>query len=175
MRVAVEVPDPPRLEPILEELNRQYQAVMQRLLQLTEEANRSDRYQPILQALSTQQDALTSAFERMMEMMTMGKHQDRQQLQKVIRQEIAAPQAEASDAMLSAIRGMKKSLGSLPDDLGSVMNRQLKSRQQQLLKQIPVKAEPDASKQVVKKLDQMETALLRGLKKSRNRTFGSNF
>ena len=178
MRVSVELPDPPKLEPLLQSLSEQYKEVMQRLLHLHAEAQREDRYAPILQAMQAQQDGLVAAFQHMMGLMQQGKDEDRQQFQHVIRQEVAQPQQEASDALLSAIRGMKRSLGSLPDDLGSVMNKQLKARQHSIMKakpETPVKAASNGSSLVVKKLDQMESALLQGLKGSRNRTFGSNY
>src|SRR3990167_8086810 len=177
MRVSVELPDPPKLEPLLEYLGQQYQEVMSRLLQLQEDAQREDRYAPILQAMQSQQDGLVQAFQHMMAMMHQGKMDDQQHLQTVIRKEIAAPQQEASDALLSSIRGMKRSLTSLPDSLGSAMKKQFKCRQRQFMKpKEHMSMKPiDHSREIVSKLDQMESSLLQGLKGSRNRTFGSNY
>jgi hypothetical protein len=177
MRVSVELPDPPRLEPLLESLSHQYQEVMQSLLKLQAESQREDRYAPILQAMQSQQDSLVSAFQHMMGMMQQGRADDQQRFQTIIRDEVAAPQQQASDALLSAIRGMKRSLSSLPDNLGEVMDSQLKSRQKTLMQQAPASTpnRQSSSASVVKKLDQMEAALLQGLKGSRNRTFGSNY
>lgn len=177
MRVSLELPDPPRLEPLLESLSHQYQEVMQRLLQLHAEAQREDRYAPLLQAMQVQQDSLVSAFERMMQVMAQGHQQGQQRMEHLIRQEVATPNQEASEALVSAIRGMKHSLSSLPDDLDSVMQRHFKQRQSALMKEAPApKAAPSlTASRVVQKLDQMEAALLQGLQRSRNRTFGSNY
>jgi hypothetical protein len=174
MRVSIELPDPPRLEPLLESLGKQYHDVMQRLLALQADAQREDRYAPILQAMQAQQDGLVSAFERMMQAMEHGKQQQTQDFQHAMREEVAAPQQEASDALISAIRGVKKTLSALPHDLGDAMNKQFKSRQQTIMKS-PAKPAPDRTNRIVQKLDEMESALVQGLKKSRNRTFGSNY
>ena len=172
MRVSVELPDPPRLEPLLESLSRQYQEVLDQLLQL----QREDRVTPILQAVQQQTDGLVQAFQAMLGVMAQNRQQDHQQMQRVIHEQVAAPQQQASDALLSAIRGMKRTMTSLPDSLGSVMDKQLKSRQQEMMKQpVKPKAAPDASNRIVKKLDEMEQALVQATRRSRSRTFGSNY
>lgn len=176
MRVSVELPDPPRLEPLLESLSQQYAGVMRQLMQLQQESQREDRYAPILSAMRAQQDGLVMAFERLMGLMQQGRSEDHQRMGQMMREEVAAPQQQASDALISAIRGVKKTLSGLPDDLGSVMNKSMRHTQQKLMKHDPEpKPAPDSSRQVVEKLDAMESALLLGLKKSRNRTFGSNY
>ena len=171
MRVSIELPDPPRLEPLLESLSKQYREVMDQLLQL----QREDRVSPILQAMQAQQDSLVAAFERMTQMMEHGKQQQTQDFQNAIREEVAAPQQEASDALISAIRGVKKTLSALPNDLGDAMNKQFKSRQQQIMKEPPKPKTPDSSNRIVKKLDEMEQALVQATRRSRSRTFGSNY
>lgn len=173
MHLTLELPDPPKLEPLLESLSQQYQEVMQQLLQL----QREDRTTPILQAMQAQQDGLVQAFQAMMSAMHQGRQEHQHQMERVIHEQVAAPQQQASDALLSAIRGMKRSLTQLPEDLGSAMNKQFKSRQNSLIKAKPTPQPPpsDSSSNVVAKLDQMEAALLKGLKRSRSRTFGSNY
>ena len=171
MRLVLETPDPPKLEPLLESLSRQYQQVMDALLDL----QREDRTTPILQAMQAQQDGLVQAFQAMMGAMYQGRQEDQHQIERVITEQVAAPQQQASDALLSAIRGMKRSLSGLPEELGSAMNKHLKSRQQEIMKAPAPKREAASSNRVVEKLDQMETALLQGLKRSRSRTFGSNY
>src|SRR3990167_297285 len=81
MRVSVELPDPPRLEPLLESLSKQYQDVLDQLLQL----QREDRVTPILQAVQAQTDGLVQAFQHMMGMMHNGRQQDHQQMQDMMR------------------------------------------------------------------------------------------
>lgn len=171
MRVSVELPDPPRLEPLLESLAKQYQEVLDQLLQL----QREDRVTPILQAVQTQTDGLVQAFQAMMGHMQTGRQQDQQQMAHVIHEQVAAPQQEANDALLTAIRGLKRSVSGLPDNLGNVMDKQLKSRQQEIMKQPKPKAAPDSSNRIVEKLDEMERALVQATRKSRSRTFGSNY
>ena len=172
MRVSVELPDPPRLEPLLDSLAKQYQEVMEQLLHL----QREDRVTPILQAVQQQTDGLVQAFQAMLGVMSQGRQEDHQQMQRVLREEVAAPQQEANDALLTAIRGLKRSVSGLPDNLGSVMDKQLKSRQQELMKAPVQKARPaDSSNRIVQKLDEMEQALVQATRRSRSRTFGSNY
>ena len=171
MRLILEQPDPPRLEPLLESLAKQYRDVMDQLLQL----QREDRVSPILQAIQQQQDGLIQAFERMMMSMHQGKQDDRDATQQMLREEVAAPQQQANDALLTAIRGLRRSVSGLPDDLGSVMDKQLKSRQHQIMKDSPKPKAPESSNRIVKKLDEMEQALVQATRKSRSRTFGSNY
>jgi len=177
MRVSVELPDPPKLEPLLEHLSHQYQEVMSRLLKLQEEAQSEDRYAPILQAMQAQQNGLVQAFEHMMSMMHEGKQEDREDMHRMMQEDVMAPQQEASDALISAIRGMKRSLSNLPDELGDAMHKQFKSRQQAMKpkEHEPIPRQPNPSSAIVRKLDQMESSLLQGLKGSRSRTFGSNY
>ena len=171
MRLILEQPDPPRLEPLLESLAKQYRDVMDQLLQL----QREDRVSPILQAIQQQQDGLIQAFERIMMSMHQGKQDDRDATQQMLREEVAAPQQQANDALLTAIRGLRRSVSGLPDDLGSVMDKQLKSRQHQIMKDSPKPKAPESSNRIVKKLDEMEQALVQATRKSRSRTFGSNY
>ena len=175
MRVSVELPDPPALEPLLQGLSQQYAEVVRQLMHLQEQATSSERYQPIVQALAQQQDTLMAAFQHMLSVLHSGKQQDAAQMQRVMREEVVAPQQQALDSLLSAFKGMKRSLSSLPDDLGGVMSKQMQARQQTLQPQAPVPKPVDTSRAVVQKLDSMEQALVAGLKKSRNRTFGSNY
>lgn len=173
MRVSVELPDPPRLEPLLESLSKQYQEVMEQLLQL----QREDRVTPILQAVQAQTDGLVQAFQHMMTLMSQGRAQDHQQMQRVIHEQVAAPQQEANDALLASIRGLRRSMSGLPDNLGTVMDKHFKSRQQQIMKDAPSKPKPapDSSNRIVQKLDEMEQALVQATRRSRSRTFGSNY
>lgn len=171
MRLILEQPDPPRLEPLLESLSKQYQEVMEQLLQL----QREDRVSPILQAIQTQQDGLIQAFEHMMMAMHQDKQEDQEAMHQMMREEVAVPQQQANDALLSAIRGLRRSMSGLPDDLGSVMDKQLKSRQHQIMKESPKPRMPDSSNRIVKKLDEMEDALVQATRRSRSRTFGSNY
>ena len=172
MRVSIELPDPPRLEPLLETLSQQYREVMDQLLKLQQE----DRTTPVLRAVSQQTDSLVQAFQTMLSMMAQGRQADHQQMQKVIHEQVATPQQQANDALLTAIRGLKRSVTGLPDNLGSVMDKSFRSRQSELMKSAPKpKAAPDGSNRIVAKLDEMEQALVRATKKSRSRTFGSNY
>src|SRR3990167_3657257 len=106
MRVSVELPDPPRLEPLLESLSKQYQDVLDQLLQL----QREDRVSPILRAIQAQQDGLVQAFEHLMMMMHQDKQDDRESMHHMMREEVAAPQQQANDALLTAIRGLRWSV-----------------------------------------------------------------
>jgi len=171
MRFILEQPDPPRLEPFLESLSNQYKEVMDQLLHL----QREDRVGPILQAIQQQQDGLTQALERMMIIMSHGNQEDREATHQMFRDEVAAPQQQANDALLTAIRGLRRSVSGLPDDLGSVMDKQLKSRQHQIMKEPPKPRVPESSNRIVKKLDEMEQALVQANRRSRSRTFGSNY
>ena len=92
MRLLLEQPDPPRLEPLLESLAKQYLEVMDQLLQL----QREDRVSPILQAIQQQQDGLIQAFEHMMLSMHQGKQDDREAMQHIMREEVAAPQQQVA-------------------------------------------------------------------------------
>ena len=172
MRVSIELPDPPRLEPLLESLSKQYQEVMDQLLHL----QREDRVTPILHAVQAQTDGLVQAFQHMLGMMSQGKQQDYQAMQHMMREEVATPQQEANDALLSAIRGLRKSVSGLPDNLGSMMDKQMKSRQHEIMKEAPKpRRAPESSNRIVQKLDEMERALVQATRRSRSRTFGSNY
>lgn len=172
MRVSVELPDPPRLEPLLEALSQQYQEVIAQLLAL----QREDKVGPILQAIQAQQDGLVQAFQQVLVAMAQGRAQDQQRLQTTLRDEVAAPQQQANDALLTAIRGLRRSVSGLPDNLGSVMDKQLKSRQQEIQHAPAPKTRPsEGSNRIVQKLDEMERALVQATRRSRSRTFGSNY
>lgn len=170
MRLILEQPDPPRLEPLLESLAKQYREVMEQLLSL----QREDRVGPILQAIQQQQDGLIQAFSQVMASMHTGKQEDRDATQQMLREEVAAPQQQANDALLTAIRGLRRSVSGLPDNLGTVMDKQLKSRQQEVAKE-PPKPKSESSNKIVQKLDEMERALVQASRRSRSRTFGSNY
>ena len=180
MQVTVELPDPPRIEPLLQSLNDQYQEVIQRLLRLQEEGQKENRYAPLLQALQGQQDRLVQAFEHLMGMMHESHQADQQTMHALM-----APQQQQGEALLSAVCGMKRSLTSLPDELSTTMDKHFRTRQQTIVKQAttasasrssPASTRPAASQTaVVKALGRLEAAVVAGLKRSRNRTFGSNF
>lgn len=171
MQVSITLPDPPKLEPLLESLAQQYREVMEQLLAL----QREDRVTPILQAVQQQTDGLVQAFATMLGAMHQGRQADHQQMERVIHDQVATPQQQANDALLSAIRGLKRSVSGLPDNLGSVMDKQLKFRQQEIMKHPAPKRAPDSSNKIVQKLDEMEQALVQATKRSRSRTFGSNY
>ena len=175
MKVSVEVPDPPPLDQILEGLSRQYAEVVHQLMRLTASAQAGN--QQLFRELAGQQDGLMQAFDRMMSRMLDSQQGQQQTFRDTVQQHLE-PAAQSQQELLTAIRGVRRSLTDLPDDLGSVMNRQLKSRQEALQKSALPKTRPPStnpSAQIVDKLDSMEEALLKGLKKSRSRTFGSNY
>jgi len=175
MRVSVELPDPPRLEPLLQALSQQYSDVLSRLLALTERVNAQDRVSPVVDALASQRDELVRAFGQLFLAMRQSQQEQASGMTRVLRDEVLPSQSAASDALLSAIKGMKRSLAGMPDQLGSVMDEHFKARQQRLMaRSTPPPRGADASA-VVKKLDTMEHTLAQAMAKSRNRTFGSNY
>ena len=107
MRVSVELPDPPPLDQILEGLSQQYAQVLHQLMRLTEQAQ-SDN-QSLFRDLSAQQDRLMHAFDGMMRQV-LSSHQGQQQTFRDTVQEHLQPAQESQAALLTAIRGMKRSL-----------------------------------------------------------------
>lgn len=173
MRVSVELPDPPQLEPILESLTRQYHDVMEQLLEL----QREDRVGPILQAIQAQQDQLVAAFRDMMGMMHQGRKQDHDQMQRMVRQDVMKPHQQTSEALLGAIRSLRQSVGSLPDELHQTMSKSMTAQRKTMMKSAPQSSRSNGmgANRIVSKLSEMERSLIDATKRSRSRTFGSNF
>lgn len=176
MRIEVTLPDPEPIEPLLRELSGQYRQVVDELLSLQRQAQQQGLAQA--QQMAQDRDALVAAFERMVGLLAQGHHQQGQEMRRVIQQEVAQPQQLAQQEFLSALKGVKRSLTTLPDSLGDVMDKSFKSRQRQLQGKAPEPEQPKTdggTRQVVKAVDELRQAFLANSNKFRNRNFGSNF
>ena len=155
MRVSVELPEQ-KSDPLLKHLSAQFEAMQKKLQGM--KAEPSQDMKPMMQMMAKQQDALCKAMERMMGM--------------------AKPMKDKSgDAVLDALRGLKKVIAELPDDLKGALNGSYKKSQESMSRpRVTVKPEITVNLGGLnKRLDRMEEALVGAAKKSRNRTFGSNY
>mgnify|MGYP001593042420 CR=1 FL=1 len=113
----------------------------------------------MLDCMEEQQATLVSALERLMGMI--GK---------------APSDRGSSDALAGAITGLKRVMAELPGDLKEALDRQYQTIQ---AKTMTGEAKPRITVQMPSRLmdriDSLENALLTGLRRSRSRTFGSNY
>ena len=115
-----------------------------------------DHSSEVFKSLLKQQDTLVKAMERLMARMG-GKSSD------------------SSDAILSAVKGMKSSLSGLGEDLKSAMVTAMKKQTGMKTPEVTVKPQVTVNLGGLgKKMDELKEAVVKN-GRSRNRTFGSNY
>ena len=160
MRVSVELPDQ-KASGLDAALAKQFADLQRQLMGLVKEqtASKSQMHSMLMTGMAEQRDSLLQAMERLMGMVgtSLKSH---------------AP----TDAMASALQGLKQTLASLPDTLKAALNTQYQGMQERSMK---VSVKPQVTVRLpeglTNRLDSLETALLTGMHRSRNRTFGSNY
>lgn len=133
-------------------LLREFDSLRKQLQGLKEKDSSSE----VLRSMMKQQDALVKAFERLITRMG-GKSSD------------------SSDAILSAVKGMKSSLSGLGEDLKSAMVTAMKKQTGMKAPDVTVKPQVTVNLGGLgKKMDELKEAVVKN-GRSRNRTFGSNY
>ena len=151
--VTVKFPET-KSDPLLKQLLREFEAVQR---QLRKQKPQEDSSAKLIAAFTRHQDALLRSMERLV-----GK--------------VGNNGSGKDDAIIQAMRGMKKALTALPDSLRSAMNGSMKAKQQQLSRpRVTVKPNVTVNlKGMNRRFDRMDD-LISAIGKSRNRTFGSNY
>lgn len=154
MRVSVELPEQ-KSDPLLKQLAVQFEAMQKKLQGMKE----SPDMKPMLQMLAKSQDAMCTAMCKAMEKMGGGKMD------------------KSDSAILDALRGLKKAIADLPDDLKGALNGSYKKTQEAMTRpRVTVRPEVTVNLDGLnRRLGRMEEALVNASKRSRSRTFGSNY
>ena len=149
--VSINIPDQGG-DQLQKSLLREFDSLRKQLQGMKEKDSSSD----VLRSMMKQQDALVKAFERLITQMG-GKSSD------------------SSDAILSAVKGMKSSLSDLGDDLKSAMVTAMKKQTGMKTPEVTVKPQVTVNLGGLgKKMDELKEAMMKN-GRSRNRTFGSNY
>ena len=148
--ITVALPDP-KPDPLLRQLESQFKALQKQLLAGKQQAASSQA--PMLRMMMKQQDGLLRALERLMASMTKRPHED--QMAKQFRQV----------------------LEDLPDDISSALTKSYKAMAGHAMRpQVTVQPKVTVSMNgLEKRLGRMQEALVSATKRSRSRTFGSNY
>lgn len=156
MHVVVDLPDPK--SGLDAALAKQFADLQRQLMGLVKDQSESkaSMQSMMLDCMKEQQSSLMDAMERLLGMV----------------QKTSSP----SDALVSAVRGLKQVVADLPGDLQGALDKQFQSVQERTMK---VSVKPNITvempKGLVNRLDSLETSLLNGLRRSRSRTFASNY
>ena len=159
MHVVVDIPEP-KSNGLDSALAKQFADIQRQLMGLMKEKDASNNqlHERLMEAMEEQQQTLVSSLERLLGM--------------VSKQFASQP----SDALVTALRGLRQVVSELPGDLKNSLDRQYQSVQERTMKvSVNPQVTVEMPKGLVNRLDSLETALLNGLHRSRNRTFGSNF
>lgn len=142
-------------------LSKQFADIQKSLTTLLKEreASSTSTQKALLSALDDQRDALLKALKQLL-----------------TRAPARANGAETAKAFSDALRGLKTTLSGLPKDLREALDTQYRTIQTKVFAD---KSQPKVTVQMpsalLKKFDDLEAAILKGAKRSRNRTFGSNY
>ena len=158
MEIRVQVPEVKGLDAALSKQFADIQKSLMAMLKEREQATASTQ-KDLLAALDDQRDALLKALKQLLTR-TPGK----------------ATNLESSRALSEVMRGLKATLASLPKDLREAVHTHYQTLQTKLSSE---KSPPKVTVQMpsgwMKKMDDLEAAIAKGSKRSRNRTFGSNY
>ena len=157
MRVSVDVPDPkPGLDTALAKQFADIQKSLMAMMAAKEQSSEAV-YKMLLASMEDQRDELVRALERV-----------------VAKLPSASPLT--SNALLDSVQGIKTTLAALPEDLRETLDRH---------RPAPASSSPALAGRptvtvkmpngLMSRIDALESALLQGLKRSRSRTFGSNY
>ncbi len=156
MRVSVEIPEP-KASGLDAAIAKQFAEIQRQLMGLMKDQTKdtASMHDMMLSCMKDQQTSLLDAMEKMVGMV-----QD------------SMTSGHPSDGMAEALRGLRATVASLPGDLKAALDKQY----QQAVK-VSVKPQVTVSMPsgLVNRLDSLEASLLEGMKRSRNRTFGSNY
>ena len=159
MHVSVDIPD--QKTGLDASIAKQFADIQRQLMSLVQSKDESSHamHKMMMTCMEDQQETLVKAMERMMGMM----HE-------------AMASSKPSDALLDAVRGMKTALQQLPSTFRDHMERRMASPTS-LPMHVSVKPNVtvELPQGLTNRLDSMEAALLNGLRRSRSRTFGSNY
>ena len=146
-------------DPILKQLQSQFEALQKQLMKMKQPAKQDDSSSKLIAVVTKQQDSLLRAMERMVGAM----HKQ--------------PSNSNDNAMAQALKGLQQVIKKLPDALSDALDGSYKNVQDSVSKpRITVKPEVTVNMNGLnKRLGRMEEALISAAKKSRNRTFGSNY
>ena len=151
--VTIALPDP-RPDPLLRQLGEQFKALQKHLMAGKRQTEAAQT--PMLRMMMKQQDGLLRALERLMTSMT--KREDTGTLAPVLKQ-------------------LQRFMQELPDDLSASLTSAYKKVVASSTRpQVTVKPSVTVSMNgLEKRLDRMQNAIVTATKRSRSRTFGSNY
>ena len=157
MHVSVELPDP-KTHGLDAALLRQFADIQRQLMGLvkSQQESQASMRTELMGAMRQQSQQLVDAFERLL---------------SSVKQTVK--ERGHSEAMVESLKGLRTVITSLPSSLQQALDRQYASMQERPL-QVSVK--PQVTVTMPSRLtDAMESAMLHGSTKFRNRTFGSNW
>ena len=156
MRAVIELPDPkPGLDTALAKQFADIQKSLMAMMAAKEQSSEA-LYKMLLASMEDQRDELVRALERV-----------------VAKLPTVSPLA--STALLDSVQGIKTTLAALPEDLRETLDRQRAPASQPSAMAVRPHVTVKMPDGLMSRIDSLEAALLQGLKRSRSRTFGSNY
>ena len=160
MQIHVEIPEP-KTNGLDAALAKQFADIQQQLMRMIGAKDDSAKamHQLILESMEEQQSSLVSALERLMGLV--GKAQGSN---------------GTASALAGALQGLKRTLADLPGDLKEALDQQYQRVQVGMTKtELRPSVTVRMPQGLLSRIDSLESALLNGLRRSRSRTFGSNY
>ena len=157
MHVSVDIPEPKT--GLDAALAKQFADIQKSLLALvkSQQASQQDVRTELLDAMQSQQTSLVHAMERLLGVVAK-----------------SSKDSGHTEALAEALRGIKEVVADLPGDLKDALDKQYQSVQAKTMKVNPHVTVKMPSG-LLDRLDSLEEAMVQGMKRSRNRTFGSNY
>ena len=155
MQIHIEVPSS-KPDPLLKQLLTQFERLQKQLMKVSVTA--ATKLTPLVALLSKQQEPLVRAMERLLS-------------------QLKPTKTGADPALAKALMGMQGVLKQLPNQLEAALDGSYQRTQKTLAKSsITVKPQVQVHLDGVgKRLDRMQEALVQATRRSRSRTFGSNY
>lgn len=159
MRVSVEVPEPK--SGLDSALAKQFADIQRQLMSLVKDQSSSkhEMHQMMVESMSDNQSMFLKAMEKLIGMVSKSVESN-----------------SADDALVSSLQGIKKTMAELPGDLKDALDKQYQGIQKSMKVSVAApKVTVSMPDGLMNRIDSLESAMLQGMKRSRNRTFGSNY
>ena len=159
MKVSVDIPD--QKSGLDSALAKQFADIQKQLMGLVKDQSSSkhEMHAMMMESMSDNQSMFLKAMERLMGMVTK-----------------AVDSNESDDALVSSLQGIKKTMAELPGDLKDALDKQYEGIQKSMKVSVAApKVTVSMPDGLMNRIDSLESAMLQGMKRSRSRTFGSNY
>jgi alpha-D-ribose 1-methylphosphonate 5-triphosphate diphosphatase PhnM len=163
MRVSVDIPE--QKSGLDSALAKQFADIQKQLMGLVKDqsVSKHEMHKMMTSSMASQQAMFVKSMEHLMGMVTktFDSHED---------------DIKSTDTLVSSLQGIKKTMAELPGDLKDALDSQYQSIQKSMKVSVATpKVTVSMPNGLMNRIDSLESAMLQGMKRSRNRTFGSNY